>query len=69
VLRTVAKKLAREMIKRQVPKKVFEDCADIINRRFLIDDDRLAKHEKWLEETARRLPRRSTNRNSRVSQS
>lgn len=44
VLKSVAKVLAREMIKKSVPKAVFENCADAINKAFNIDDMRMANH-------------------------
>ena len=41
VLKTVVKTLAREMLKKSVPKQVFLDCADAINKAFCVDNDRM----------------------------
>ena len=45
-LKQVVGMLAKEMIKKQVPKKVFEDCADILNQSFCYDQDAKAKHQQ-----------------------
>jgi hypothetical protein len=43
-LKKVVRLLAREMIKKQVPKKVFEDCADIINKALNIKTEQKELH-------------------------
>ena len=64
VLKTVIKKLAREMIKKSVPKQVFEDCADDINKAFsVVSEERIENHKKNL----RRLNSRKIMNESQTS--
>lgn len=49
VLKTVVKKLAKQMLKKAVPKQVFDDCADEINKAFNVGDERMEKHKQNLK--------------------
>ena len=46
MLKVVIKKLATEMLKSSVPKKVYDDCAEMINKAFKIDEERIDNHKK-----------------------
>ena len=49
VLKNVIKTLARKMLKKAVPKNVFFDCADAINKAFCPSGDRLENHKRNMQ--------------------
>ena len=54
VITSVVKKLAKEMLKSSIPKQVWADCADEINKAFSIGKDRIEKHKKNMERLNRK---------------
>ena len=49
LLKTVIAILAREMLKKAVPKQVYLDCADTINKAFKIGDERMENHKRNMQ--------------------